>query len=139
MADVLTNDLLAVLAETALGQEAGGWALELGLFVNAYTFSVTSTYADLVECTAPGYPAFPLVPTSWTGATTGGLAGYSYPTITFTFQGPGTPAQVIQGHFLRVVGGQVLPWGLTWATPFSIPAGGGIVQVNLTWQDQACP
>lgn len=129
-----TNAWLDRLLQMRLNKGGSLGNLTLKLYVNNHTPVVTDTAAAYTECTATGYAAVTLTGASWTGSTTGGVADYTYPAVTFTFTaGLG---QTIFGAYLVDQAGNVEAGLLD--TAFAIPAGGGTVTINLEEKQQAC-
>lgn len=137
--DTLVNYMIDEMAKWAIGQISTANLLTLCLYVNNHTLVVGDTIASLTECTAPGYVEQALTSGSWTGSTTGGLATYTYPPVSFNLTGPGSPGQTIYGHFYRQGSGGALLWGQTWSSPYVIPSGGAVIQITPTWNDEQCP
>jgi hypothetical protein len=137
MADIVVNALIDRAAQYALGKAPTNPSLKIRLFVNNFTVDVNTVIGNLTPCTAPGYADIALPAASWAGSTTGGVASYSIPAVTFTLTGAGSPGQTVYGHcvFDNAIG---LLYGLTWGTPFAIPAGGAVIQLAPSWQDQNC-
>lgn len=105
------------------------------LFVNNVTFDILTVTVNLTECTLPGYFPIPLNGGLWVGATVGGLANYTYPTITWNFVPFGGPAQTIFGYYVTDQNG-VTWWGETSASRFNVPISGGQVTLLPGWLDQ---
>jgi hypothetical protein len=124
--DTMTNLIINAMAQYLAGKGVATPSLALGLFVNNWAFSASTILADLVECSAPGYARASLAAASWSGSTVGGVATYTYPNVTFTFTGSGG-GQIIYGNFYYDSGNGDVVWGQTWASSYTIPAGGGAV------------
>ena len=137
--DVLNNSLIDLMAKFVLGLTNTPKSLVLHLFVSQWNMANNTVEANLVECSAPGYAAIPLTPANWVGSTVNGVANYTYPVVSFTFTGPGSPSQTIYGHWIGdSATGDVL-WGLTWLSPYAIPASGSTIYLAPTWANQSCP
>jgi hypothetical protein len=104
------------------------------LYVNNYTPLVTSTAGNFTECTLTGYAALTLTPGSWSGSTSSGLATYTYPTITFTFS-PYAGGTTIYGYYVTIPGVTAVLAEL-FSTPYAVPAGGGSLTLDVTYEDQ---
>lgn len=135
----MNNAGIDLLAKFILGLTNTPPSLVLHLFVNQWNLANNTVAANLVECTVPGYAAIPLIPANWVGSTTNGVGTYTYPVLSFTFTGPGSPAQTIYGHWIGdSVTGNVL-WGFTWPNPYAIPASGSTIYLAPSWANQQCP
>lgn len=137
MSDILNQDAVTLLAEYILGLAPSTPVPLLGLFVNNVTIDCETDLADLTFCTAPGYAAITLVPGTWIiPAPVACVVDCSYGTETFTLTGNGG-GQIVYGHVVydTILG---ILWGLTWPTPWTIPAGGGIAQVSPFYTSEQC-
>jgi len=104
------------------------------LYTNVHTPGVTDTAGSYTECTLVGYAAVATVPANWAGSTSGGLATYVQTTLTFTFA-PYAGGVTIQGYYVTIPG----PIGVLAAllsVPYAVPAGGGTLTLDITYQDQ---
>jgi hypothetical protein len=108
--------------------------LTLRCFVNNHAPAVTDTFATFTECTLGGYAALTLTPGTWSGSTAAGLATYAYPAINFTFN-PYAGGTTIYGYLLTIPGVTAILGDLL-GTPYAVPAGGGILAITPTYQDQ---
>lgn len=95
---------------------------------------MTDTPANYTECALAGYAAVALVPANWVGATAAGLATYDYPTITFTFN-PYAGGTTIYGYFVTIPG-LVGVLAELFSVPYVVPAGGGSLTIDITYEDQ---
>lgn len=138
MADVLNNLLLDRKSKWALGIDNALPTLTVRLFVNNITPQCDDILSDYTECTAPGYAAETLTPGDWTGSTSSCVVTYNYPTITFTFTGPGVPGQTIYGHLVEDSDTGDLWWAGLWTTPYTIPPLGGAAELTIVWSDKQC-
>jgi hypothetical protein len=111
------------------GAAAGQWTLHL--FTNVITPGVTNTVGSYTECALTGYAAVALTPGSWTGSTTGGVATYTYPAVTFTFS---TGSVTIFGYYItfQISATVYLLCAQNFASSYAVPSGGGGMVVNLT-------
>lgn len=108
--------------------------LTVRLFTNNHTPVVTDTASAFTECALSGYANVTLTPASWSGSTTGGLATYTYPAITFTFNAY-AGGTTIYGYYVTIPGVTGVLAEL-FSTPYAVPSGGGTLTVNITYQDQ---
>jgi len=108
--------------------------LTLRLFTNNFTPLTTSVWADFTECSLGGYAAYTITPADWTGSTVAGLATYTLPTVTFTLN-PYAGGTTIYGYVLTIPGVTAVLAEL-FGTPFAVPAGGALVNITPTYEDQ---
>jgi hypothetical protein len=137
VADILNQDAVTLLAEYILGVAPSDPVPLLGLFVNNVTIACTTDLADLTFCSAPGYAPITLVPGTWTiPAPVACVVDASYGLCEFTMTGNGG-GQIVYGHVVydTVLG---ILWGLTWATPWTIPSAGGVAQVFPFYTSKQC-
>jgi hypothetical protein len=137
--DILSDDVIDLRARWTLGKVVTQPGLHLHLFVNAPTITAATVLSDFAECAAPGYTPEDLVPSDWTGSTSGGVAAYAYPAITFTFTGPGVGPETIHGHYFTDDLDTLFLWGKTWDVDYPIPTLGGSVTITPSWEDEQCP
>jgi hypothetical protein len=104
------------------------------LFTNNHTPGVTDTAASYTECALAGYAAAAMVPANWSGSTVAGLATYTHTTLTFTFSAY-AGGTTIYGYFVTVPG-LVGVLAELFSTPYVVPAGGGSLTVDVTYEDE---
>lgn len=113
-------------------------ALNVMLFTNQYTLECsTDAMSVLTPLSVSGYAAKSLTWANWTynQDKTNCIMVFSYPTVSWTFTAGG---QTIYGHAVydTVVG--MFCWGKNWPTPYTIPAIGGQVQLNISITIEGC-
>ena len=112
--------------------------LRVRLYVNSHSPVVTDTDSAFTECTATGYASQTLIAANWSGSTSGGVATYTYPTLTFTFTaGLG---QTVYGVYLDDAATPTPHTQMAGLldVPFAIPSGGGTLTIALTDQFHQC-
>lgn len=137
MADVLNNNAITALANYILGQTAETPVPKLMLFINEETVTCETEIGDLTPCSATGYAPATLDPDTWVVALPDAcVVDCSYGSVTFTLTDDGG-GQTVYGHAVYddVLG---VLWGLTWATPWVIPAGGGVAVVYPFYTSKQC-
>lgn len=107
--------------------------LTVRLFVNNITPGPTDTASSYTECTLSGYSNVTLTPGSWSGSSALGVATYTYPTLTFTFS-PYAGGTTIYGYFVTIPG-VIGILAERFSTPYAVPAGGGSLTIDTTYQD----
>lgn len=138
MADVLNDYAISLRCDFILGIAHPNVAPSLMLFVNDETITCASLLTDLTECTAGGYARITLVPGNWTlDSSTPCIIEGSYGACVFTLTDNGG-GQIIYGHAVVDTVGDEILWAQLWTTPFTIPAGGGVVEVFPFWTEEQC-
>jgi len=134
MAATVCNGGRNVVTQRLLGQSTAV-SLTLKIFVSNTTPTVTDTPSTYTECSVTGYAAQALTASSWSGSTTGGVATYTYPAVTFTFSA-NVAAQTAYGYYVVETNSNTVLFAQQFSSNYPIPAAGGSVTVNLTWIDQ---
>lgn len=132
--EVLNNYLTYRKLLYATGGNPSGLSLYLRLFVNNFTPACTDLIGAYTECSLSGYAAIALAAGSWTDSLSACVYTGTYPAQTFTFTAGG---QTIYGHYVTDGSSGVL-WADLWGTPFTVPTGGGAVQVAMQFVDLQC-
>lgn len=136
MAATLTTPFVDYAGSLVLGQ--GSWQpMQVLLFTNFTSLSPATILANLVECTAPGYSRFVINPGGWTSTLPANPALFQYPTLTWVFDGPGAPPQVIFGYAV-LLSNVVVAWAENFPAPFPIPPEGGELPLTLFFSDKQC-
>lgn len=131
-----TNNGISYNTQLALNTGAPLEDLDVLLYTNSGVVpAVTSVIGDLTECTDGGYSRITLTGASWSGSTTGGVATYTYPSITFFFTGSPGPETIYGVGFMRTTVLQALA-NLT--TPYAITPSGGSLTLDITQTGQQC-
>ncbi len=142
MSDILHQDLIEMWGLAAIGElPADPWDLYVDLFVSNSTFSCDLDPTTLTLCSAPGYAPIHAAYSGWTSDLSECIWTATYGPGYFVMTGPGAPVQTIYGHIVHngialAVGATA--WGLTWATPYVIPAGGATIEITLHLTVQEC-
>jgi hypothetical protein len=104
--------------------------LKIKLFSNNVVPANADTAATYTECSGSGYAAITLTAASFT-VTPGSPTTFTYPQQTFTLTG----ALTAYGYFVVGATSGLLYWSEQFTgAPYSIPAGGGTIQVTLNGQ-----
>lgn len=111
--------------------------LVLRLYTNNHTPVQTDTHSAFTICTLSGYADATLTGASWTGSLSSHVWTANYPAVTFNFSayGGGT---TIYGALLEDGSNNTYAAGLL-DTPYVVPAAGGSLVINPTWQTEQCP
>lgn len=127
---------LDIITKNVLGQGISTIP-KLRLFTNNHTPVATDTLATFTQCTLAGYADVGVAPLTWTGSSAGGVATYTYPTITFTFSAYAGGTTIYGAVLYDSTSGKAL-FAFLLDTPYAVPAGGGTLSVALTWTDHQC-
>lgn len=133
---LLTNQGLDDIVRYTLGLTSA-FHLVLHLYTNNHTPALADVSGNYTECSLSGYGAVTLTGSSWTGSTSGGLASYTYPTITWTFFA-NTGSTTIYGVFGTDSDTGHLCFAESFGTNFTVPASGGTLTYVLNWLDSNC-
>ena len=136
MAFVFTNDGIDWAARTFLNLEAPN-DLTIRLYDNDYTPDATSEAADFDETALAGYSNITIDPNDWAGSAIGGVASYVLPTQTFTFSAY-AGGTTIYGYFITIPGVFAV-LAERFATPYPVPAAGGELTLDITYEDEKLP
>lgn len=132
---ILTNDGLNWFARYGLGISTTGFTLTARLFVNNFTPSVSSVTADFTECTIPSYVAVALVPSSWSGSSSGGLGQFAYPQLTWNFSAYAGPVQTLYGYYVTESVASKTLWADIGTPSYPVPLAGGQLNLTITFND----
>src|SRR3954453_17458280 len=121
------NDGEVLLLNIMLGKTPAPTSYYYRLFKNDVTPAEGSHRIDFAESSAPGYAAQAINPADWTVSTdANGVTTATASTRTFTFTG----GETVYGYLVTGSDGTNLFWAERFASPITIPAGGG--QLDLT-------
>lgn len=136
MSVVVNNELVLHATKLLFGQEAY-YAWVVRLYVNIRAPGVADNLAQYVACSIPGYSDFNLDGSQWTGSiSTPGVAVFTYPQITWTFDPYVTAQQTVFGYVVYGIG--KVMYAELFPAPFPIPPSGGQLPLILTWTSEQC-
>lgn len=94
----------------------------------------TNSFSDYTTTALSGGGPVPLVPASWFDASVPGLGDYTYPVIPFTF-GSSALGDTLFGYMVYSGTTNTVLWFDTFEAPRVIPPTGGVLYLNLEFQD----
>lgn len=101
--------------------------VRLHLYQNNIIPSETDTLGSYSEVTTPGYVSASLTGAAWTVGTISGTSSATYSAQTFTF----STSVVVYGIYYTNNASSQLLWAESFSpSPFSIPSGGGQIQIT---------
>lgn len=133
---VFFTEGLDTITKLLLGQ-APAYTPKGRLFTNNHTPVAADVLATFTACVLTGYADATMTASGWTGSSSGGVATYSFPSITFNFAAYGGGTTIYGFIAYDNAGGKAL-WGFLLDTAYVVPVGGGSLTVALTFQDHAC-
>lgn len=133
---VFLTEGLDIATKNLLGQ-AIAITPKLRLFTNNVQPTAADTLATYIQCILGGYADAVITPANWVGSSAGGVATYTYPNITFTFNAYAGGVTIYGGVYYDNTSGKGL-FSFLLDTAYAVPAGGGTLTVAMTFQDHKC-
>lgn len=127
---------LDIATKNLLGQ-AIAITPKLRLFTNNQQPGAADTLATYTQCVLAGYADAAITPANWMGSSAGGVATYAYPNLAFTFNAYAGGTTIYGGVYYDATSGKAL-FAFQLDTAYAVPAGGGTLNVAMTFQDHKC-
>jgi len=135
--ELFTNDGVLWCMNVLLQQIAQD-DLQIVLLTDTVPFAITDVPADHTPNVLTGGAPITLTSIDWSTAVSMGTAAGVTGTLAWTFAPYAGGTTIQQYMILDASTGTKIIWGGVLPTPFAVPAGGGILNLVITWPGQLC-